>query len=161
MADRVLLALEDITVRMGTKTLFEGLNLHILESDKICLVGRNGAGKTTLMRLITQDLELDAGKRFQLPGTRIGYLPQQVTFDDAQKVRDFVQLGLPAPERNSETSHRADIVLSPLDLDPDAPMGHLSGGQVRRAALAQALVAEPDVLLLDEPTNHLDLTAIE
>ncbi len=161
MADRVLLALEDITVRMGTKTLFEGLNLHILESDKICLVGRNGAGKTTLMRLITQDLELDAGKRFQLPGSRIGYLPQQVTFDENQKVREFVQLGLPPEHRNTESLHRADIVLSPLDLDPDAPMGHLSGGQVRRAALAQSLVAEPDILLLDEPTNHLDLTAIE
>lgn len=161
MADRVLLALEDITVRMGTKTLFEGLNLHILESDKICLVGRNGAGKTTLMRLITQDLELDAGKRFQLPGSRIGYLPQQVRFDAAQKVREFVQLGLSVDQRNTESLHRADIVLSPLDLDPDAPMGHLSGGQVRRAALAQSLVAEPDILLLDEPTNHLDLNAIQ
>lgn len=161
MADRVLLALEGITLRMGTKTLFDGLNLHILESDKICLVGRNGAGKTTLMRMIVEDLDLDAGKRFQLPGTRIGYLAQNVTFDPSQAVRDYVQLGLPREERNSESAHRADMVLSPFDLDPDAPMGHLSGGQVRRAALAQALVAEPDILLLDEPTNHLDLTAIE
>lgn len=161
MADRVLLALEDITLTMGTKLLFEGLNLHILEGDKVCLVGRNGAGKTTLMRLIMQELELDGGKRFQLPGSRIGYLAQQVTFDAKQPVRDFVQLGLPPEERNTESLHRADIVLAPLDLDPEAPMGHLSGGQVRRAALAQALVAEPDILLLDEPTNHLDLTAIE
>lgn len=161
MADRVLLALEDITLRMGTKTLFEGLNLHILESDKICLVGRNGAGKTTLMRMIVEDLELDAGKRFQLPGTRIGYLAQNVKFDDKQPVRDFVQMGLPPDQRTNESAHRADIVLAPFELDPDAPMGHLSGGQVRRAALAQALVAEPDILLLDEPTNHLDLTAIE
>ncbi|PZP84100.1 MAG: ABC transporter family protein [Azospirillum brasilense] len=161
MAERVLLALEDITLTMGTKLLFEGLNLHILEGDKICLVGRNGAGKTTLMRLITQDLELDSGKRFQLPGSRIGYLAQQVGFDPAMRVRDFVQLGLPPEEQNEESLHRADIVLGPLDLDPAAPMGHLSGGQLRRAALAQALVAEPDILLLDEPTNHLDLTAIE
>lgn len=161
MAERVLLALEDITLTMGTKLLFEGLNLHILEGDKICLVGRNGAGKTTLMRLITQDLELDSGKRFQLPGSRIGYLAQQVAFDPAIRVRDFVQLGLPPEEQNEESLHRADIVLGPLDLDPAAPMGHLSGGQLRRAALAQALVAEPDILLLDEPTNHLDLTAIE
>lgn len=161
MPDRVLLSLEDITLKMGTKTLFEGLNLHVLEGDKICLVGRNGAGKTTLMRLVMQELELDDGKRFQLPGSRVGYLAQQVSFEPEQKVREFVQLGLPEKERNAETLHRADIVLAPLDLDPDAPMGHLSGGQVRRAALAQALVMEPDILLLDEPTNHLDLTAIE
>jgi ATP-binding cassette subfamily F protein uup len=161
MADRVLLALEDITLTMGTKLLFEGLNLHVLEGDKICLVGRNGAGKTTLMRLIMQELELDGGKRFQLPGSRIGYLAQHVEFDPSQQVRDFVQMGLPKEERNAESLHRADIVLAPLDLDPDAPMGHLSGGQVRRAALAQALIEEPDILLLDEPTNHLDLTAIE
>jgi ATP-binding cassette subfamily F protein uup len=161
MAQRVLLALEDITLIIGTKRLFEGLNLHILEGDKVCLVGRNGAGKTSLMRLIVQDLELDAGKRFQLPGIRVGYLAQHVTFDAEQKVGDFVLLGLPKEERNDALRHKADIVLGPLDLDPDAPMGHLSGGQLRRAALAQALVAEPDVLLLDEPTNHLDLTAIE
>jgi ATP-binding cassette subfamily F protein uup len=161
MADRVLVALEEIGLVLGTKRLFDGLSLHIAEGEKICLIGRNGAGKTTLMRLIMQELELDAGKRFQLPGCRIGYLAQQVHFDPEQKVREFVQLGLPEKERGAESLHRADIVLSPLNLDPDAPMGHLSGGQVRRAALAQAIVAEPDVLLLDEPTNHLDLTAIE
>jgi len=161
MADRVLLALEEIDLVIGTKRLFEGLSLHIAEGDKICLIGRNGAGKTTLMRLIMQELELDAGKRFQLPGARIGYLAQQVGFDPEQKVREFVQQGLPEKERGVESLHRADIVLSPLDLDPEAPMGHLSGGQIRRAALAQALVMEPDLLLLDEPTNHLDLTAIE
>jgi ATP-binding cassette subfamily F protein uup len=161
MANRVLLALEDITLVMGTKMLFEGLNLHILEGDKICLVGRNGAGKTSLMRLIMQELELDAGKRFQLPGTRIGYLAQQVSFEPDQPVREFVQLGLPKGDQDVESLHIADMVLGPLDLDPDAPMGHLSGGQIRRAALAQALVANPDILLLDEPTNHLDLTAIE
>ncbi|MES2983856.1 MAG: ABC-F family ATP-binding cassette domain-containing protein [Pseudomonadota bacterium] len=159
MAARVLLALEEIHLTMGVRHLFEGVNLHICEGDKICLVGRNGAGKTTLMRLIMQEIELDAGKRFQLPGTRIGYLAQHIDFDDAQLVRDFVMNGLPAELRNEESAHRADRVMNPLSLDPNAPMGHLSGGQLRRAALAQALVAEPDVLLLDEPTNHLDLEA--
>ena len=159
MGARVLMGLEDITLSIGTKVLFENVSLHILEGDKICLVGRNGAGKTTLMRLIMQELELDAGKRFLYPGATIGYLAQQIDFDPAMKVRDFVMLGLPADKRDVESLHRADIVLSPLGLDPDAPMGHLSGGQVRRSALAQALIAEPDILLLDEPTNHLDLEA--
>jgi ATP-binding cassette subfamily F protein uup len=161
MADRVLVALEEIGLVLGTKRLFDGLSLHIAQGEKICLIGRNGAGKTTLMRLIMQELELDAGKRFQLPGTRMGYLAQQVSFDPEQKVREFVQLGLSPQDRGAESLHRADIVLAPLDLDPEAPMGHLSGGQIRRAALAQSLVMEPDILLLDEPTNHLDLTAIQ
>ena len=159
MAGRVLLALEDVYLTVGSKLLFSGVNLHISEGDKICLVGRNGAGKTTLMRLIMQELETDSGKRFLLPGCRIGYLAQQVDFKPAQNVRDFVLEGLPKDEQNEDMGHRAEMVISPLGLDPDAPMGHLSGGQLRRAALAQALVAEPDILLLDEPTNHLDLEA--
>ncbi len=159
MAARVLLALEDIYLTVGSRLLFSGVNLHICEGDKICLVGRNGAGKTTLMRLIMQELETDSGKRFLLPGCRIGYLAQQVDFKPEQMVRDFVMHGLPLAERTDEMAHRAEMVISPLGLDPDAPMGHLSGGQLRRAALAQALVDEPDILLLDEPTNHLDLEA--
>ncbi len=159
MAARVLLSLEDIVLTVGSRLLFEGVNLHICEGDKICLVGRNGAGKTTLMRLIMQELELDAGKRFLLPGATIGYLSQNPTFDTEMRIHDYVMLGLPPEQRTPESLHRADIVLTPLGLDPEAPMGHLSGGQLRRAALAQALVAEPDILLLDEPTNHLDLEA--
>lgn len=159
MAGRVLMGLEDVYLTVGSRLLFTGLNIHISEGDKICLIGRNGAGKTTLMRLIMQELELDSGKRFLLPGCRIGYLAQSFDFPPEQSVRDFVMHGLPKEKRSEELNHRADIVLSPLGLDPDAPMGHLSGGQLRRAALAQALVDEPDILLLDEPTNHLDLEA--
>jgi ATP-binding cassette subfamily F protein uup len=161
MSNRVLLSLEDVSYSIGNKMLFDGLDIHVVEGDKICLVGRNGVGKTTLMRLLTENLELDSGTRFELPGVRIGYLPQQVNFDADMAVVDFVQLGLPPMERGEESAYKALMVLAPLDLDSEAPMGHLSGGQVRRAALAQSLVAEPDVLLLDEPTNHLDLGAIE
>lgn len=159
MAGRVLLSLEDVVLTVGSRLLFEGINLHISEGDKICLIGRNGAGKTTLMRLIMQELELDAGNRFLFPGASIGYLAQQVQFDPAQSIHAFVMAGLPADQQTEENHHKADMVISPLGLDPAAPMGHLSGGQIRRAALAQALVAEPDILLLDEPTNHLDLEA--
>ncbi len=159
MAGRVLMGLEEVYLTVGSRLLFQNLNLHIAEGDKICLIGRNGAGKTTLMRLIMQQLELDSGKRFLLPGCRVGYLAQEFQFDGAQTVRDFVMHGMPKEKRSEELNHRADMVLSPLGLDPEAPMGHLSGGQLRRAGLAQALVDEPDILLLDEPTNHLDLEA--
>jgi ATP-binding cassette subfamily F protein uup len=161
MNARVLVSLEDIRLSFGGKPLFDGLNLHVCAGDKICLVGKNGAGKTTLMRLITGELELDAGERFGYPGLRIGYLAQNIAIDATQTVQQFVMTGL-APEKRDETHmHLAEIMMDPLDLDGAAQMGTLSGGQVRRAALARALLEEPDLLLLDEPTNHLDLVAIE
>lgn len=161
MADRVLISLEDIYLTFGGKPLFEGLRMHICENDKICLVGKNGAGKTTLMRLILSELELDAGKRFSLPGVTIGYLAQNIKHNPDDTVRKFVLSGLSEHDQTEDKQHLADIVISPLQIDSQAAMGTLSGGQLRRAALARALVSEPDVLLLDEPTNHLDLSAIE
>jgi len=161
MAERVLLSLDDISLTFGGKPLFEGLRTHICEGDKICLIGKNGAGKTTLMRLITGALEPDKGQRFALPGLTIGYLAQTVAHKADESVKDFVLSGLPKEDQNEEKHHLADRIIEPLDIDPNATMGTLSGGQLRRAALAQALVAQPDVLLLDEPTNHLDLAAIE
>ena len=161
MAERVLISLEDVTLSFGGKPLFEGLRVHVCEGDRICLIGKNGAGKTTLMKLITQDLELDAGARFALPGLSVGYLAQQVVFDREDTVKAFVLKGLPQDENLEAKHHLADIILAPLELDESARMGTLSGGQLRRASLAQALVAEPDLLLLDEPTNHLDLDSIK
>jgi len=161
MAERVLISLDDITLNFGGKPLFEGLRIHICEGDKICLIGKNGAGKTTLMRMITGELELDGGARFSLPGLTIGYLAQTVTHRPDDIVKDFVLSGLREEERTEARHHLADRVIEPLDLNPMATMGTLSGGQLRRAALARALVAQPDILLLDEPTNHLDLAAIE
>ena len=161
MPERLLLSLEDIALSFGGKPLFEGLTLHISEGDKICLVGKNGAGKTTLMRLITEDLELDGGKRFVYPGLSIGYLAQKVEHNPTDTVAAFVLSGLAVEDRGEEKRYLADMVIEPLGLDGTAIMKTLSGGQLRRAALARALVAGPELLLLDEPTNHLDLGAIQ
>ena len=161
MPNRLLLSLEDITLSFGGKPLFEALSLHITERDRICLVGKNGAGKTTLMRLMVEELELDAGSRFILPGTTIGYLAQKVTYNPSDTVKQFVLSGLPEDQQNEHSEYLADIVIAPLGLDPTSSMQPLSGGQLRRAALARALVEDPDILLLDEPTNHLDIEAIE
>jgi ATP-binding cassette subfamily F protein uup len=161
MAAPVLISLEDAFLTFGGKPLFTGLRLHIAQGDKICLVGKNGAGKTTLMRLITGELDMDAGKRFVLPGITIGYLAQSVEHAPTDTVRQFVLSGLAPEEQTDDRLYQADRVISPLALDTQALMGTLSGGQLRRAALARALIAAPDLLLLDEPTNHLDLTGIE
>ena len=161
MAECVLISLDNVAVKFGGKPLFEDLRMHISENDKICLVGKNGAGKTTLMRLITGELELDKGTRFAMPGLTIGYLAQNVRHDAADTVHQFVLSGLQLEDQTEAKHHLADIVITPLGLEPYATMGTLSGGQLRRAALARALITNPDVLLLDEPTNHLDLAAIE
>ncbi len=164
---RVLISLEDISLTYGGKPVFENLRMHICEGDKICLVGKNGAGKTTLMRLILEELELDAGKRFVLPGITIGYLAQKVVYPPESSVKQFVVDGLKPSvhigleDLGESREHLADMVIAPLGLEDAALMKTLSGGQLRRAALARALVEEPDILLLDEPTNHLDLGTIE
>lgn len=161
MSGRLILSLEDIILTFGGKPLFNGLTIHVGARDRICLIGKNGAGKTTLMRLMTRDLELDGGTRYALPGTSIGYLAQHIDFRPEETVQQFVLNGLPRTERTEHNHYLADIVIGPLDIEPEAQMGSLSGGQKRRAALARALVMDPDLLLLDEPTNHLDLKAIE
>lgn len=156
-----LFFLKDIFVTFGGTPLFSDISLQIMEGDRVCLVGRNGSGKSTLMKVVQGIQELDGGERFTRPGVRIGYLPQNVIPIHGQKLQDFVLEGLPEEERTDENRYRADMVLSPLGLKPDKYMETLSGGKLRRAGLAQALVADPDILLLDEPTNHLDLNAIE
>lgn len=161
MPERVLISLEDAVLQFGGKPLFDGLTMHITEGEKICLVGKNGAGKTTLMRLILGELELDGGTRFALPGIRLGYLAQQVAHDKDDSVHAFVLSGLPLEEQTDDQHYLADMIIAPLGLSPEATMGTLSGGQLRRAALARSLIEAPDLLLLDEPTNHLDLQAIQ
>ena len=156
-----LFYLRDTMITFGGEPLFSNISFQISQGEKICLVGRNGSGKSTLMDVILGKRELDAGERFVEPGVTIGHLSQRTLFTPEDTVRDFVLQGLPAEERDEANHYRVDIVLSPLELEPEKTMDTLSGGKLRRAALAAALIAEPNILLLDEPTNHLDLNAIE
>lgn len=156
----LILSIEDACVILGGKPFFEGLTFHIHAGRKIALVGKNGAGKTTLMNLITGERELDDGKRWTLPGITTGYMRQHVEPTD-QTVMDFVFEGLAEETEEWDKTYKVEMVIQPLGLDVNDRLNTLSGGQLRRAALARALVEEPDILLLDEPTNHMDLELIE
>lgn len=147
-------------VRYSEVPVFEGLAFNIHERARIALVGKNGAGKSTLMNIIMGVQELDEGDRWEEPGTTIGYLKQDIIPQEGQTVFDYIFEEI-KDEEAELYSYKVDIVADALQLDVNAQMTRLSGGQVRRAGLARALVEEPDILLLDEPTNHLDLEAIE
>lgn len=156
-----ILSIRDASISFGATPLFEKLNLNVYDRDRVCLVGRNGEGKSTILKIITGDYELDKGDRWLKPGTSIGYLAQKFTFCDNHKVIDYVMEGLSPEERHTDKQYLADMVLTPLQLDGDSILNNLSGGQLRRAGLAKALIEQPDLLLLDEPTNHLDIHTIE
>ncbi|MBI1300802.1 MAG: ATP-binding cassette domain-containing protein [Alphaproteobacteria bacterium] len=157
----LLLSVEEATVLIAAKPFFQGLTFHIHEGRKIALVGKNGAGKTTLMNIITGEREIDEGKRFLYPGTTTGYMQQTVKDIEGKTVRDYVFEGLKEPLEDWDVDYRIEMVITPLHLNVDDKLETLSGGQLRRAALARALIEEPDILLLDEPTNHMDLELIE
>ncbi len=161
MASSLILSVLEGSIAFGEKTIFEDLTFHIHENDKICLVGRNGSGKSTLMNVITGDKELDAGERWQLQGVKVGYLRQEIVTKPGQTVYDFVFEQIKAEGEEALHKYKVEMVIQPLELDPEDRMDRLSGGQLRRACLARALVEEPDILLLDEPTNHLDLDVIQ
>lgn len=160
MAERLLLSVKDAAVRYNGQPVFENLAFNIHDGSRIALVGRNGAGKTTLMNIITGARDLDDGERWQEAGTTIGYLHQDIVPKKGQSVFDFIFTDMKDEEKELHV-YKVDIITEALELDPKTMMTHLSGGQIRRAGLARALVEEPDILLLDEPTNHLDLEAIQ
>ncbi len=156
MATAPILSWEGLGLIQGTGWLFQGLDLNIAPRDRLALIGRNGAGKTTLLRLIAGQIEADRGKRSVQPGTKIVLLEQDPFFTGYDTLMDFALSGEYAPPR-----HEVEAVAGQLGIDLTRSAQSASGGERRRAALARALAAEPDLLLLDEPTNHLDLAAID
>ncbi|TAH34204.1 MAG: ABC transporter ATP-binding protein [Alphaproteobacteria bacterium] len=161
MSSDLILSVQEAAIRYGPKQIFEDLTFSIYAGDKICLVGKNGAGKTTLMNIITGTIDLDGGERWMLQGTTVGYLQQDIEVKPGQTLRDFIFEQISTENQEEQNAYKIDMVVEPLGLHIDDRMDRLSGGQLRRAALARALVEEPDILLLDEPTNHLDLDVIE
>src|SRR5579859_202769 len=157
MSSPPLLALRDAHGSFGGRPLFTGVTLQVGRGEKCCLVGRNGSGKSTLLKVLAGELHVDQGEHFRQPGAKLAFLAQDPKIEGAT-IADWVATGLPEAERDQ--MHRVETLLDSFQVDGSRTPEGLSGGEARRAALARALVGEPDILLMDEPTNHLDLPTI-
>lgn len=172
---RVLLRYTDATVGYGRKAVIENATLGVREGEIVGIVGPNGAGKSTMLKAVTGDSRLIFG-RIDLSGHSLGTLsaqqrarlvgvvPQQVIAAFALPARQFVELGRNPhlPAFGDLDAHDRSAVERAMELTDtvrlaEQPVDALSGGDVQRLALAQALAAQPKVLLLDEATAHLDL----
>ena len=152
----MLLSAEAVTKTYDDRTLLDGVSLYLEKGDKVGVVGLNGGGKSTLLRLLAGAEEPDGGSVLRDPNVRLEYLPQAPKFEPSRTVLEQVLLGL-SQEHRALAEYEAKATLTRLGVRRfDQPMGELSGGERRRAALAAVLSRPCDVLLLDEPTNHLD-----
>ncbi|HEX6240238.1 MAG TPA: ATP-binding cassette domain-containing protein [Polyangiales bacterium] len=181
-----LLTLTDAHLAYGHVPLLDGTGFTLEAGERVALIGRNGTGKSSLLKILAGLEKADDGLLQVQTGVRRIYVAQEPTFRSGATVFDAVAEGVAearalrqryevhAPGEDLDAlqtriealngwtwEQRVAEALQRLRLDADARVDDLSGGTKKRVALAQALVAAPDVLLLDEPTNHLDIDAIE
>jgi ATPase subunit of ABC transporter with duplicated ATPase domains len=155
-----LLGAEGLHLEFPTRVVFDSVTLGIEEGDRIGIVGRNGDGKSSLLAMLAGRLEPDAGRVTVRGGTTIGVLDQADVLDDALTVGRAI-VGDAAEHEWAGDPRIRDVIDGLVgDLDWDASVADLSGGQRRRVALAKLLAGDWDIIALDEPTNHLDVEAI-
>ena len=163
---KVFLQATDLTRRVGDKTLFSGINLGIGEGQRVGLIAQNGTGKTTLLNILAGVDEADEGEVVLRSGLKVGYLRQAPDYPNDMSVMDACFWHASQDRNDTEEAFELEVrskqILGKLKIgDTSRKMGVLSGGQVKRVALANVLIQNPDLLILDEPTNHLDLEMIE
>lgn len=155
-----LINAEGISKSYGTKILLNNVSLGLSQGDVIGVVGRNGDGKSTLLKILTGSLKADSGKVVRAKTATIGYLQQKDSFAPNTTVRQAI-IGNQEDYIWASNPVSREIVNSLLsDLSLDQSLDNCSGGERRRVALVQLMLAGHDLLILDEPTNHLDIEAI-
>lgn len=187
----VILQVEELTKSFGARMIVDSISFGLDEGDKVGLIAKNGTGKTTLLNILAADEDYDSGRITWRGGVTVGYLPQSPSFageltvidtclegDDPQSVaiRNYEHALVESYNNDAITTasqqmdaagawdyeDRFKQILTQLKIsDYNTPIAQLSGGQVKRVALAKILISEPQVLILDEPTNHLDVDMIE
>lgn len=184
------LQVDDLTKSFGDLVLFEHISFGIAEGERVGLIAKNGSGKTTLLNILSGREGYDDGSIVYRNGIRVGYLEQdpvyppeltviQACFYHGNATTDLIQeyehcmqmegnpgmmeiLDKMDHAKAWDYERKAKQILSKLCIrDFEQPIGQLSGGQLKRVALANVLILEPDLLILDEPTNHLDLDMTE
>ena len=148
-----LLSLKNVSLAFGGPQVLDKVSLSIHKGLRAALTGRNGEGKSTLLKVIAGTLEPDTGEVVRAPGLKVVYVGQGVEDLGIDKIDRRIGVDIDIIGNNSSTPLDASRCLS----TPPA----LSGGQIRRKALEDALLSQPDLLLLDEPTNHLDVENID
>ena len=156
-----LLSLQNIHKAFGGPQLLDDATLQIERNERICLVGRNGEGKSTLLKIVNGTLDPDSGEIIRQPGLKVRRLRQNVPIDLTGPIENLIYQGLEDPHDDYVSHQAVDKAISLVSLENHLRFEELSGGQKRRALLAQVLVCEPDILVLDEPTNHLDIESIQ
>ena len=184
------LQVEGLSKAFGVDVLFEDLTFGVAEGEKIGLIAKNGTGKSTLLDILAGIASQDSGTVIYRNNLRVGYLPQLPDLGGAHTVLDACLHGddprsaaihdyeeaLRTGDNEAMTTaiqamdasvawdyeERFKQILTQLKItDYNQPVKELSGGQVKRVALARLLIDEPQMLILDEPTNHLDIDMIE
>lgn len=149
-----LLSAENLCVHLGNTEILHDVSLSIAPREIVTILGPNGSGKSTLLRAILGILPSVGGRVVKCEGLRIGYVPQKLQIDKSMPItlRRFLSL----PKRVSDAKAAEALARVGLEGKGQLQMAGLSGGQMQRALLARALLAEPQLLMLDEPTQGLD-----
>ena len=155
-----LLGGETLHLAYPTQVVFESVTVGVNDGDRIGIVGRNGEGKSSLLGLLTGRITPNSGRVTYRSGLQVAALEQADTLDPTQTVAHVLVGDRPEHEWAGDAKVRDVVAGLVADLDWQAPIAALSGGQRRRVQLAELLIGDWDVIALDEPTNHLDIEGI-